>query len=337
MATLTFEFEIHIPGLYQIGYRNYTMGPTNFVTQNITYNTVGVKTFDIPITGNLYCAYDGIEYNIYVVPECLNTNFAIDSNGDGIPDGAETFNITVPQQTDPYAITKITCIAAPLNQASVVITGNGVGNCTPNGDYTLTIVPVTPGDEIEPGEVHATVFGNVITEITVITPGLYKVAPTLDLSVITGCDVAPTATIGLDPYVIINPVDYIGSEILTDIDSNYNLGNPEIEMEIGDEITFVAEIASLASLPASFESDQLSAAHCGDCNKHTISAAGASSGSGIVIYSRCWDNTTASMQLVIANLDNGDEIVTTCVLDDTVTILEKTLDASPVDTPVVCS
>jgi hypothetical protein len=109
MATATAKFNAVIPGMYRIGYRTYQDPATTYHTTDINVATTGVQTFDIPVTGNLYCADQGITYYCWVVPFCLGL---VDSNLDGVPDEAISFEIVVPQVTDIIANVTIECVVA---------------------------------------------------------------------------------------------------------------------------------------------------------------------------------------------------------------------------------
>lgn len=325
MATFTINFIANYPGQYQVGYKTYNSLSYNTTLVEVT--AVGSQSLTVEVPGNLYCASADITYDCYVVARCQNAGYPLD--GDGIPLGAATFQVIMEQQTDPCQVQSFECIGYPIG--TIVVANDGVSLCT-DGTYTVTITEVTPGDEIEPASIEVTVTGGVAVSTEIIVAGAYLVAPLLSVTI-------PNCTHTVDMTCTLAPV-VIDLELLTyDAITLHNSLTKNLTMGIGDVITLGVD-ATQAGIVVGYDGItglEIGNAHCMECQTSVISNT-AATGEGKLLYQTCWDieGTGAAIRLHVQKILPGVAITLGCVIKESITILQGTLDVLPTSVESEC-
>lgn len=316
MASFIVNFNANTTGIHHVGYRTYN-DPANTYTV-IDHNVVvtGAQMVEIPVPGNLYCADSDIEYDVYVIAACMDQT---DGNADGVPDLALTQTITLAQQTDPCILTEIECVAVAIDSVVIATAGSG---CT-DGVYALGF-SAPPGDEVEAAVGTVTITAGVAVSVNITNNGKYKTTPTVT-DTTPGCGVQPTYTATLEATCpTLTLADY-------DCGTNADLSeDSEYDLAIGDTVELCVDVATLAGLPDNFESTQDTNCHCEACQNATVSVPGATTGVGKVTYQTCWDgnNPNGALVLVSQEVHWDDTIDLGCVIPETITMDDGTLDAS---------
>ena len=278
MAGFTVNFNANTTGDHYICYRDIGSGdPFTCVTENVV--SVGPNSVSIDVPNNIYCETARLEG--YIIAACQDQT---DLNGDGIPDLAITFSVTLPQQTDPCPLYTITCASAGIAAVQVDNTPSANWVSGPEGPFPLVF---TDGTAITPATGDIRVDGSDQFTVNIVDPGEYTVAPsTIDLSSFSNYLTAtpPNFT------VLMASCDNLD---IRDIDCNGDWGLtsplPEIAIPFGDSIQTCVDEASLASLPSSFSAEASgSTCHCIDCQGLYITNA---VGKTITIsYQTCWED-----------------------------------------------
>lgn len=326
MSTFTINFQANTLGIHYVGYRTYNDSPNTYTVINVNVIALGTQSVTIDVPGNLYCAYDGIEYTGYIIAACQDQT---DGNQDGIPDIAVQWTLTMPVQDDPCQKTVITCIAVPIFSIDFA---SSPTSCTP-GTYSVVFSEVTPGDEVSPAEAEVTVDGGGALSVVLIDVGLYKAVPTAAVT-ITNCSVPVDFTIVLYP----NCDDLLLSDYAC---ANHNDVSEDsgYEIVLGESVEICADPAALADLSIAFSAYDDGNCHCDACKKVIIDVPGAASGVGKITYQTCWDGSNPyGSVMMVSQVINWDDVLTLgCILPDTLVIDEGTLDASPVPVQHTCA
>jgi len=344
MSKLQINFQANTVGEHFVGWRTYNDVALPFYNVAVV-DVVGpvpvAADIKIEIAGNLYCAYDDIEYTGYIVAACELTdpqtlestgipNPVDDLNGDGIPNTAFTWTETALEQTDPCIETDILCESVPIS--GITIDDDGTSGCT-NGTFALTFTEVTPGDELVPATGDVTIAGGIVTSVNLITPGQYKVAPIVDAPLITGCSSVAAFTavmVPRCPSLDLSPYDCASQNDLTE--------TPDYIIDHGDTITICADNTTLGGLPNQFLATAVGNCHCQDCVKMTVDASGSASGVGKISYQTCWDgsNLLGDITLVTQEINFGSTTSLGCIIPDTLVIDQGTLDVPFTTSSVSC-
>lgn len=320
MASFRINFQAQTTGDHYIGYRTYNDPPNTYtvLTVNITGAVPQSAHVDIPVPGNLYCAYDDIVYTGYLIAACQPQT---DGNGDGIPDLATQWTVPLVQQIDHCIQTIILCEATPID--TVTLPGDIIG-CKPNGTYTLDVTEATPGDEVVPANITITIVAGQPdpNSITIIDPGRYKAVPIVTLPVeVSDCSPDPVFTVTLKKCPVIDLLDYICSNH-TELS-----GDTLIEPSVGKTIRLCADVTTLPGLPLGYSSEEGDGCHCRQCANVVVTTT-ASSGYVDVSYHTCWDgsNPLASGLTYVTRRVAYDQTVDLgCVIPNNITLDESNL------------
>lgn len=318
MASFRINFQAQTTGDHYIGYRTYNDPPNTYtvLTVNITGAVPQLAHVDIPVPGNLYCAYDGIAYTGYIIAACEDQT---DADMDGIPDVAIQWTVNLLQQTDPCVHTNIRCDQSSISD--ITWTG-GTSGCTPAGSYALIITETNPGDEIIPASATVTVDGGgVITEIIILDSGNYKAAPTVTLPpAISGCSPAVVLTAVMANCVDIDLLDFICAAH-TELSGDTIYG-----LSLGEDLDICADISTLGGLPPAYLATPGDNCHCKDCVRARITTGGLPASYITISYQRCWDDATNSVTLITRTIAGGTLSVDLgCIIDGTLHIDDSTL------------
>jgi len=322
MATFTIGVKANTTGIHHVGYRTYNDPALTYTVIDVDVPTPGNYSVIIPVPGNLYCADSDILYTGYVIAACRSQ---VDGDGNGIPDLATTWSITLVQQTDPCIKTDILCESVAI--ASVTIDDIGAG-CAPDATYPLTITEATLGDEILPADIDVTISGGVVTGYVINDPGQYKAAPTLSHT-IPGCGTPPAFTAVLEadcPSLLLSDYDCLTSVDLSE--------TPDYIIAHNDSVVICADVSTLAGLATNFASSPvidvspLGNCHCEPCRTVTVAPTGATIGAGKVTYQTCWDGTNPYGTVVmVSQIINYDTVLNMgCIMVDTLVTDQGTLD-----------
>jgi hypothetical protein len=343
MASLTINFQANTIGQHFVGWRTYNDVALPFYNVAVV-NVVGpipvAVDVQIEIAGNLYCAYDGIEYTGYIIAACELTdpqtledtgipNPVDDLNGDGIPNAAFTWTETALEQADPCTKVNILCESVPIS--AITIGDDGTSICD-DGVYNLVFTEVTPGDQIILATGTATAVGGIVVSTNVTNAGQYKVAPVITAT-IPNCNSVPTFTAVLVPrctLLDLSSYDCASQNDLTE--------TPVYTISHGDSVVTCADLASLAALPSEWFVTDMGNCHCENCASTTIDASLSSSGIGKISYQTCWDGTNllGDITLVTQKIDFGSITQLGCIIPDTIIIDQGTLDIDFTITSVSC-
>ena len=287
MASFRINFQAQTTGDHYIGYRTYNdpLNTYTVLTVNITGAVPQLAHVDIPVPGNLYCAYDGIAYTGYIIAACEDQT---DANMDGIPDVAIQWTVNLLQQTDPCVKTNILCEASPI--LTINWTGATSG-CTPvGGPYPVVFTEVTPGDEVQPASAEAFVDAGGALIVNIIDYGLYKAAPVVTIPAISGCSPALVITVVMDVCSEIDLTDYIcaGHTELS--------GDTLYELPLGTDLELCADTTTLSGLPVGYLATSGDNCHCVSCENVHLKISG--TGFITVSYQRCWDDDTFPTTLI---------------------------------------
>ena len=316
MASFRINFQAQTTGDHYIGYRTYNDPPNTYtvLTVNITGAVPQSAHVDIPVPGNLYCAYDGIAYTGYIIAACEDQT---DADMDGIPDVAIQWTVNLLQQTDPCVKTTILCEAVGID--SITYT-SGVTGCTPDGTYQFDITETNPGDEIIPAIIEIDVISGAFAGMNFINPGLYKAAPIITLPpLISGCTPSPVFTAIMDDCPQIDLTDYIcaGHSELS--------GDTLYELPLGMDLDLCVDTTTLGGLPAGYLATPGDNCHCEDCVRARVTTGGLPAGYITVSYQRCWDDGTNPVTLITRTIAGGTSSVDLgCIIDGTLYIDDST-------------
>ena len=316
MASFRINFQAQTTGDHYIGYRTYNDPPNTYtvLTVNITGAVPQLAHVDIPVPGNLYCAYDGIAYTGYIIAACEDQT---DADMDGIPDVAIQWTVNLLQQTDPCVKTTILCEAVGIDNVTYT---PGVTGCTPDGVYTFVITETNQGDEVSPANITVDVVSGAFAGITILDPGLYKAAPVITLPpLVSGCAPSPVFTAIMDDCLQIDLTDYIcaGHSELS--------GDTIYDVDLGESIILCVDVTTLGGLPAGYTATQTDNCHCENCLRATLDVTG-SSGYVTISYQRCWDSDTEPIELITRVVNfNTSGVDLGCVVGGTVHIEDSTL------------
>ena len=332
MASFRINFQAQTTGDHYIGYRTYNDPPNTYtvLTVNITGAVPQLAHVDIPVPGNLYCAYDDIVYTGYLIAACQPQT---DGNGDGIPDLATQWTVTMAEQTDPCINTTILCEATPI---ATVTLPNGITSCTPDGTYTLDVTEVTPGDEVAAANITITVVAGqpVPGSINIIDPGRYKAVPVVSLPVgVTGCSPDPVFTVTLEDCPTIDLLDYICAAH-TELS-----GNTEVTLAVGESTALCADVATLGGLPAGYTSEEFGGCHCKPCANVVVTTSGGATGYVDVSYHVCWDGSNpigSGLTYVTRRVTAGTTVDLGCVIPDDITLDESNLVGTTILSQTPC-
>lgn len=314
MASFRINFQAQTTGNHYIGYRTYNDPPNTYtvLTVNITGAVPQSAHVDIPVPGNLYCAYDGIAYTGYIIAACEDQT---DADMDGIPDVAIQWTVNLLQQTDPCVKTTILCEAVGID--SITYT-SGVTGCTPDGTYQFDITETNPGDEIIPAIIEIDVISGAFAGMNFINPGLYKAAPIITLPpLISGCTPSPVFTAIMDDCPQIDLTDYIcaGHSELS--------GDTLYDIVLGADLELCADTTTLGGLPTGYLATLGDNCHCVSCERVQLSISG--TGSINISYQRCWDDDTSPIQLITRQVSAPGSLDLGCIVEDTLYIDETNL------------
>jgi len=143
MASFNITFQANTTGDHTVAYRIYnndapgtSIASFNYDTLTVSVTVPGTQVVNITVPANLYCV--PVTYTGYVIADCLDQT---DGTGDGIPDAASTFTVTLDQQVDPCIFHEITCAQVPIDTLTLVSGGSGYA-----GTETIVIdAPTAPG------------------------------------------------------------------------------------------------------------------------------------------------------------------------------------------------
>lgn len=317
MASFRINFQAQTTGDHYIGYRTYNDPPNTYtvLTVNITGAVPQLAHVDIPVPGNLYCAYDGIAYTGYIIAACEDQT---DADMDGIPDVAMQWTVNLLQQTDPCVKTTILCEAVGID--SITYTP-GVTSCYPDGTYQFDIAETNPGDEIVPAIIEIYVVSGAFAGMNFINPGLYKAAPIITLPpLVSGCTPSPVFTAIMDDCPQIDLTDYIcaGHSELS--------GDTIYDVDLGESIILCVDVTTLGGLPVGYLATPGDNCHCVSCENVHLKISG--TGFITVSYQRCWDDDnfpTTLMTRVINAPQLGAGFDLGCIVLDTLHMDASTL------------
>ena len=290
MAKFTVNYNANTTGEHRVYYRTYSDDPAplpapaiathQYVVDNV--DVPGPRSVEIEVEGNLYCG--DITYTGYVI--ALFQLGDPDVNADGIPDSAQQFTVPLLQQTDPCILTDFLCENTGVLSTNVTLGGTGysVGE-------VVTVTETSPGDEIVPAVIEVGAeTGGVIDSLTIITPGLYKAAPTLDLSTIGGFD----ATAVVDGMEDCPALDLTTYQCLLD-DGNA----ASYILALADTVSFCSDVAAVAGLTGGGASQFLATeaaddapCYCRGCVSYDLTNNGAAPNNYTV--KTCWDGSEAA-------------------------------------------
>jgi hypothetical protein len=356
MASFNINFTANTTGNHYVGYRTYNDTVNTYTVIALNVTSIGAHTVVINVPGNLYCADYDIEYTGYVIAGCEVADedalasgipaAADDLNGDGIPDVATTWIVTLIKQDESGAFgsncefVELECKAVPITSLSYT---GGSNSC-----FVGTHPLVFPGgNEVlaATGELTIDVATLAVTSLTLLTAGAYSavIAPgDITCPAAGGCDnLQISAVMGLCPPLIIG--DYTcGSVVNSDPStlSDYN------EFELGDTYNMCTDIPSQASIPnylggggqPGFLLNDIGSCHCENCYSLDIDATAASSGTGKISYQTCWDRTGSGgtfVAMYTIPLTPTSSFNTGCIIENSI-IYEGDLDVSPTFTPSSC-
>ncbi len=179
MAGFTLNFNANTIDDYYICYKNVA-DPLPYTCTTVSITTLGPQTVDIDVPNNIYCAPADLEG--YIIAACQDQT---DGNGDGVPDAAILFTLTIGQVTDPCDQVSLTCTSAGV--INVLLSG---GSGCVDGSYPLLF---TDGVEITPctGTVNIS-SGGTSFSVTLTAVGLYSTPPTTVDTSAFGCTTPPT-------------------------------------------------------------------------------------------------------------------------------------------------
>lgn len=329
-SIITVNFNANTVGDHYLGY-NYigdvNIQPvvnfnTRYVYDVITVNvtSIGPQTVDIPIYGSLYCA--NITYFGYVIASCQNQT---DSTGNNIPDEAITWSQNLPKQSDPIALTEITCVAVPILTA--VISAPPIG-CS-DGDYPIVVTPANVGDDLITAVGTLTVGSSGSSFfINFTNKGLYKQTPVITIP-----------TLACDPSVAVTVTMFQSSITLSDyIPTNGTISEPVVNstylLSVGDTVQMFTD--QTITLPDGFESTVISNGHCAGCENLTVDASAATTGSGKVTFNLPWSNINSPLQLKTVPIQAGQITNMGCVIIGTPTYDFGNLDVTPTTATGAC-
>lgn len=310
LTKVTVPFIANTIGVHLIEYRGFVNGNavTNAITIDFNVEETGPQEFLFNCYQNLYC--DSITYTGYVIAACQSQ---ADTTANGIPDLAQTWDITIPQETSTLDDLKFTVESSEIDE---VILNADPGPCT-DGVYFLEFNEVTPGDQVEPAGGTLTISGtSYVVDMT--SQGLYKAAPTITVRN-NDCFSVPDFTVTLYKVTIDLSV-YVAA-------SNLGPVRPIYEKEIGDVFHLAMADASIVT------NDRLAVVsegsyYCKGCKTAIVNAVASSSGSGKISYQTCWDssNPEGTAILITMQIVAGVSYTLGNLLEDTITIDNDTLD-----------
>lgn len=332
MASFRINFQAQTTGAHYIGYRKYD-DPAGYtvVTVNVTGTVPQAAYAEIPVPGNLYCAYAGIRYNGYIIAAC--ELLPGEDPATAIPAAATTWSVKLAQQTDPCIDTTILCEATPIATVTLPF---GIISCTPDGTYTLDVTEVTPGDEVAAANITITVVAGqpVPGSINIIDPGRYKAVPVVSLPVgVTGCSPAPVFTVTLEDCPTIDLLDYICATH-TELS-----GNTEVTLAVGESISLCTDVTTLPGLPPGYTSEEFGGCHCKSCANVVVTTSGGATGYVDVSYHTCWDNSNpmaTGLTLITRRVTAGTTVDLGCVMPDDITLDESNLVGTTILSQTPC-
>jgi hypothetical protein len=271
MAGFTLNFNANTIDDYYICYKNVA-DPLPYTCTTVSITTLGPQTVDIDIPNNIYC--DPADLEGYIIAACQPQT---DANGDGIPDAAILFSLTIGEVVDPCDQVLIQCTQAPIT--NIVLTG-GVG-CT-DGAYPLLF---TDGVAITPATGTVTISNSGANiNVSITTTGLYSTIPTTVDTSAFGCTTPPTTqSIATGTCV---PLD------LTDIECAGHMTNtsPPLtpSLNFGESFNFCVDSEKLGLVPSDYTVTEVrSSCHCADCIGLYVSNPLAGK-TVTVYYQTCW-------------------------------------------------
>jgi hypothetical protein len=321
MASFRINFQAQTTGDHYIGYRTYNDPPNTYtvLTVNITGAVPQLAHVDIPVPGNLYCAYDDIVYTGYLIAACQPQT---DGNGDGIPDLATQWTVTMAEQTDPCIRTIILCEAVGI--ASITISNLPLNTAAPDGIYNLVITTADPADTILDATVQVGVVdGDITGDPTVISPGLYKTGNLIVQLPLALNPVAP------DPLFVVTMEDCPPIDLTDYICTGHTelSGDTIYDLALGVELTLCADTSTLGGLPTGYLATEVSNCHCQEC-KNIIVTTNGSSGYITISYATCWDGSNplgADLTLITREIQFDETVDLGCVVPTTIYIDESNL------------
>ena len=317
MASFRINFQAQTTGDHYIGYRTYNDPPNTYtvLTVNITGAVPQLAHVDIPVPGNLYCAYDDIVYTGYLIAACQPQT---DGNSDGIPDLAIQWTVTMAEQTDPCIRTQILCEAVGI--ASITISNLPLNTKAPDDNYDLVITTADPADTVLDATVQVGVVDGAITgDPTVISPGLYK---TSNLIVQLPLALNPVAP---DPLFVVTMEDCPPIDLIDYICTAHTelSGDTIYDLALGEDLNLCADTTTLSGLPVGYLATPGDNCHCVSCENVHLKISG--TGFITVSYQRCWDDDTSPIQLITRQVNAPGSLDLGCIVEDTLYIDETNL------------
>lgn len=339
MATLTINFTANTTGVHTVYWRNY-QDPVNTYPNSlaVTVTVPGVQSVDIPIEENLYCTYDGVEYEGYIIADCMAATPTTNGVPDSVLTAGSTFTAIAAQQPDPCELVGLKCESVGVLDIEVTAGGSGFAETE-----TLVIgAPDLPGGVQATGTI--TFSAGVITDITITNPGSgYTSAPSVGTS-------APPAGSPASFNVIMEdcPVVDLTSTVCNGV-SNIN-ETPEYILPLNGQIDYCVDRTSFDDLLAArnelaevdpthpYDVLGINGCHCIPCQQVTINATGASSGSGKVSYQTCYDGQggNGSIVMITRAIEFGQSYDLGCIILDSVYLDQGDLDSLAIIDSTAC-
>ncbi len=330
MATLTINFTANTTGVHTVYWRNYQDTVNTYPNSlAVTVTVPGVQSVDIPIQENLYCTYDGVEYEGYIIADCMAATPTTNGIPDSVLTAGSTFTATAAQQPDPCEFVGLKCESVGISEIEVTDGGSGYA-----GTETLVIgAPDLPGGIQATGTV--TFNGTQVDSITITNPGSgYTGTPSVGLSSASEGDPAQFNVIMEDC-----PVVDLTSTVCNGV-NNIN-ETPEYILPLNGQINYCVDRTSFDDLLAArnelAEADPLhpydalgiNGCHCIPCQQVTINANAASSGSGKVSYQTCYDGQggNGSIVMITRAIEFGQSYDLGCINSSSVYLDQGDLDA----------
>jgi hypothetical protein len=339
MATLTINFTANTTGVHTVYWRNY-QDPVNTYPNSlaVTVTVPGVQSVDIPIEENLYCTYEGVEYEGYIIADCMDAEPTTNGIPDSVLSAGSTFTATAAQQPDPCEFVGLKCESVGILDIEVTTGGTGFLETE-----TLVIgAPDLAGGVQATGTI--TFSAGAITDITITNAGSgYTGVPSVSTSTPSPGDPAAFNVVLEDcPVVDLTSTVCNGTNNINE--------TPEYILPLDGQINYCVDRTSFDDLLAArnelAEADPLhpysglglNGCNCIPCLQVTVDATAASSGAGKVSYQTCYDGEGpyGATVMITRAIEFGQEYDLGCINPDSVYLDQGDLNAPAIVDETIC-
>ena len=272
MAGFTLNFNANTIDDYYICYKNVA-DPLPYTCTTVSITTLGPQTVEIEVPNNIYCSPADLEG--YIIAQCQDQT---DGNGDGVPDAAILFTLTIGQVADPCDQVLIECTTGPV----INVTMSGGTGCV-DGSYPLLF---SDGVALTPATGTVTVSGGGTSYSVILsTTGEYTTPPTTVDTSAFGCTTPPTTdSVGMGSC---NQIDLTAIQCLGNMTDTSPPLNPSLVY--GESFKFCIDIEKIGLVPSDYTvvtTDET--CYCVSCEGLYASNPSPTAKTQTVYWQTCW-------------------------------------------------